>query len=168
MITTLIGFLGSSAFGSITGSLFAWLNKREERAELKAKHEHEQAMATINNAQALALADKAREGMREAGEQAVYKAEADAFVVSQQAANQKPTGKIAEIIWSSVRPVITLWLLIATTLITIRLGRIIGGFDAIPIVDVLSIWKSVISELLALTGYAVGWWFGARGSSKKK
>lgn len=165
---TLLAFLGSSTFGSIIGSFSAWAAHREERLLAVEKNKHEQVMAQLQNQQQLALADKAKEQTVVAGEQAVAKAEADAFTASQVAANQKPAGKWAELIWSAVRPLITAYLLVIMTILGVQLGRIIGGLQSLPISEVTGLYVFIIHEACGLTGFAVSWWFGARGTSKAK
>ena len=165
---TLVSFLGSSVFGSIIGSVSSWAAHREERLLAAEKYKHEAAMATIQNQQQLALGVQAKEQIVVAGEQAVFKAEADAFTASQVAANQKPTSKAAEIIWSAVRPAITAYLLVIMSILGFQLSKIMGGLEAMPLTEIIALYGFIIHETCALTGLAVAWWFGARGTSKKQ
>lgn len=84
---TLVSFLGSSVFGTIIGSISSWAAHREERLLAVEKNRHAQVMAQIQNQQQLALGIQAKEQLVVVGENAVSKAEADAFTASQVAAN---------------------------------------------------------------------------------
>ena len=72
-MTALLSILTSGAFGSALGSLFQWLNRKTEIAAKKMEYDHDERMADLQNQQALALADKAKEQVVAAGEQAVAK-----------------------------------------------------------------------------------------------
>ena len=70
-MSMILSILGSSAFGTALGSFFQWLNRKEERASLAEKNRHDEAMQTLANSQAIALADKGIEAAKEAGKTAV-------------------------------------------------------------------------------------------------
>lgn len=151
MITTIIGFLGSGAFGSIVGAFFGFLNRKGDQA-------HAQAMAALSNEQALALADKAREQVSEAGRQVVAATEASAFVESQKAAIEQ---------WRWVRPVLTCYLVGVMTYLAIGISSIVGGLDAFDKTAMFALYSEVVGQVFFLVNLAVSWWFGARGSSPR-
>ena len=66
-MSALLSILTSGAFGSALGSLFQWLNRKTEIAAKKMEYDHAERMADLQNQQALALADKAKEQVVAAG-----------------------------------------------------------------------------------------------------
>lgn len=166
-MTALLSFLGSGAFGSIVGAMFAWLNKRAEIVAQKNKFEHDRDMAKLANDQALAVADKARAQTREVGEQAVAGEEAKAFTASQIAANQKPETAWMEVIMGCVRPLITLYLLVLGTLLASEISGLVGGLNAFDQKELFGLYAGVIDQVFFLLNLTISWWFGARGSSPR-
>jgi hypothetical protein len=161
----IISFLGSGAFGSIIGALFAWLNRREERAVQAEKYKHEQAMVGLQNQQNLLLADKAKEQVREAGQQAVAKAEVDAFAKSQE--TFRPKTAFMEVVNGVIRPLITIYLLVAGTYIAFEVNTLVGGLKSFDPATLFTLYGSVIDQVFFLLNLTVSWWFGARGSSPR-
>ena len=164
---SLISLFGSSAFGALFGSLFSWLNKREERAELAEKNAHEEKMQGIANTQALALASKAIEGTVVAGEQVVAAKEADAFVASQQSAFQATTSHAVEIARGLMRPLITCYVLGVATYFAYNISALVGGLKTLDPAATFALYGNIIDEIFFLANLCVSWWFGARGSSKR-
>lgn len=131
---------------------------------LGEKNRHDEAMMNLQNQQALALADKAREGVVAAGEQAVAKVEADAFVES-----QKVTGvPISELLKSWVRTGIVCYLLILATILTLKVGRLVGGLESLDPKVLIPLYADIIAQVFFLVNLAVSWYFGSRGTSVSK
>lgn len=163
-MSAILSVLGSGAFGSAIGSLFQWLNRKAEIQAKVAEYKHDEQMATLKNQQDLALADKAREQVVAAGEQAVAKVEADAFVES-----QKATGvPISEILKSWVRTGIVCYLLILATFLAAKVGRLVGGLDTLDPKVLMPLYADIICQVFFLVNLAVSWYFGARGTSISK
>lgn len=120
MLSALFSFLGGSAFRMIWGEVAAFVNRRQEHAQeldrmrLQADLEasrHDRDMARIKLQSDLGVKE-----VQIAGDIALAKAEADAFVEAMRNAN-KPTGVAWVDAWNgSIRPAaatiaLTLWFL---------------------------------------------------------
>ena len=163
-MSAILSILGSGAFGSALGSLFQWLNRKAEIKAKEAEFKHDEAMAALKNQQDLALADKAREQVIAAGEQAVAKVEADAFVES-----QKATGiPLGEMLKSWVRTGIVCYLLVLATFLAAKVGRLVGGLDSLDPSVLMPLYADIICQVFFLVNLAVSWYFGARGTSSSK
>lgn len=158
---TLLSILGSGAFGSALGSFFQWLNRKAEISAKTAEFKHAEAMLGLQNQQALALADKAREGVVAAGEQAVAKVEADAFVESQKAT----TIPMGELLKSWVRTGVVCYLLLLASFLAAKVGRLVGGLESLDTAVLMPMYADIIAQVFFLTNLAVSWYFGARGTS---
>jgi hypothetical protein len=165
-MTALLSVLTSGAFGSALGSLFQWLNRKTELAAKKMEYEHEEKMADLKNQQALALADKAKEQVREAGEQTVAKVEADAFVESQKSTST--TTPLSDMLKSWMRASITAYLLILGTYLAWNIGRLVGGLESLDTAILIPIYTDIIAQVFFLVNLTVSWFFGARGTASSK
>ena len=163
-MSAILSILGSGAFGSALGSLFQWLNRKVEIQAKAAEYKHAEAMIEIGNKQAIALADKAMQQTREAGEQTVAKLEADAFVESQKA----PTVPIGEILKSWVRTAIVAYLLLLATFLAMKVGRLVGGLESLDTAVLMPLYADIVAQVFFLVNLAVSWYFGARGTSISK
>ena len=157
----ILDILGSAGFGSVIGGVFGYLTKREERENLKMKLSHDLNMLKAKTDATLQVAKINMEQAKVAGELAVEKLDARAFKES-----QKSVGKIAEGLKSFVRPVILGLLMYQTFLILSNLKEITGGLDALPVEDVVGLYKVVVLSVTGLTATAVGWYFAARSSKQ--
>lgn len=131
---------------------------------LAEKNRHDEQMLGLQNQQALALADKAREGVVAAGEQAVAKVEADAFVESQKASGVP----ISELLKSWVRTLIVVYLLVLATILTLKVGRLVGGLESLDPKVLIPLYADIIAQVFFLVNLAVSWYFGSRGTSVSK
>lgn len=163
-MSAILSILGSGAFGSALGSLFQWLNRKAEIQAKSAEYKHAEAMIDLQNKQAIALADKAMQQTREAGEQAVAKVEADAFVESQKA----PTVPIGEILKSWVRTAIVAYLLLLATFLAMKVGKLVGGLESLDTAVLMPLYADIVAQVFFLVNLAVSWYFGARGTSISK
>ncbi|MBU6955983.1 hypothetical protein KP814_31850 [Hahella sp. HN01] len=67
-----------------------------------------------------------------------------------------------------MRPLITVYLLILATFVTLNISRHLGGVGALSPVDLMALYKEAIAKMLFLTTTAVTWWFGSRPSQLRK
>ena len=163
-MSALLSILTSGAFGSALGSLFQWLNRKTEIAAKKMEYDHDERMADLQNQQALALADKAKEQVVAAGEQAVAKVEASAFVESQKT----PLTPLSDMLKSWMRASITAYLLILGTYLAWNIGRLVGGLEALDTAILIPIYTDIIAQVFFLVNLTVSWFFGARGTASSK
>lgn len=175
MIESILGIFSGGAFGAVTGLVGSWLTKREERATLELKQAHESKMRELDideakqeHSRALELADKKNQAVQtEAEIQADIKA-AETFETSIKVGNQ-PSG----IAWidgfrSLMRPLITLFLLLASVVLTVKISTLGVGLETLGVEPLSAMLQQIINELLFLTTTVVTWWFGTRGSSTFK
>lgn len=153
--------LGSSAIGSLLGGVFGWLSKREERASMALKMEHDLSMIQAKTTANIQIAKMGIEEAKVAGTLMVDKLEATAFVES-----QKSTSKVADIIKSVIRPIILGLLMYQSYLIINSLESITSGLTSLPEQDIIDLYKIVILSVTGLTATAVGWYFAARSSKQ--
>lgn len=159
----LLQFLGSSAFGTFLGSLFGWLNRREENKDKQNLRLHEQTMEKMKFDQQLALAEKKIQEVAEVGKQAVAQEEAKAFTESQKVVNG-----FSEILKSWARLVFTAVLLYQCMKISADISRLVGGLEKLPVDYLVEQYKFIIGEFFCLSGTALGWFFAARGTASSK
>lgn len=139
MIESLLAIMTSSGFGAVTGGIFGWLNRREDR---KAR-EKDQAFK-IAHIKATSAAE-------------VSNSEADAFKES-----QITKSTLGDIIKSAVRPVITGYLMYMVYLIYGQLEQLTGGISALPAAEVVDLYRAIVLNILCLASMAVSWWFASR------
>lgn len=164
-MSMILSILGSSAFGTALGSFFQWLNRKEERASLAEKNRHDEAMQTLANSQAIALADKGIEAAKEAGKTAVEQEEAKGFTES-----QKPSviSAFSEALKSWVRAIIVAYLLALCTYLAVEINSLVGGLSSIPVDQLTEMYREIIAQSFTLLSFAVGWYYAARGTSISK
>ncbi len=174
MITTILGFLTSSAFGAIIGGVGAYFTKVEKRKADAQNHKFEYQMARLDiqadnlaRAHELKLVGKQIERAEAEGEIAVDILEGNAFVESVRTNKLKTSYKWVEAIRSLMRPLITMYLLILSTGLTVYIGSLIGGFKIMSEEYLLTAFTGIIDQVLFLTMLAIGWWFGSRPDKKK-
>lgn len=159
----LLQFLGSSAFGTILGSLFGWLNRREENKDKQNLRLHEQTMQKMQFDQQVTLAEKKIQEVAEVGKQTVLQEEAKAFTESQKVVNG-----FSEILKSWARLIFTTVLLYQCIKISNDISRLVGGLESLPMDYLTEEYKFVIGEFFCLCGTALGWFFAARGMASSK
>lgn len=161
MITSILSFFGSSAFGAMLGSVFSWLTKREEIKLQAAQWAHDEAMTRLQNEQALALASKQIEAKQEEGKTVVQGKEADAFVESLKGPS------VSETVLRWVRPVLACTTLGATFWLFAKVYTLVGGLSALDAATLLAILTSIIDTVLCMASLGYSWFFGSRGSSPR-
>lgn len=157
----ILDILGSAGFGSALGGIFGFLAKREERANLQMKLDHEIDMVEAKTNASLAVAKMGIETAKVAGQLLVEKVEAKAFEVS-----QKPISKFAGNLKACIRPIILGVLMYQTYKILESLEALTGGLEAFSPDEVLGLYRIVILSVTGLTATAVGWYFASRSSKQ--
>lgn len=157
----ILSILGSAGFGSVVGGIFGWLGKREERASMQMKYDHDVSMLKAQTEATVEAAKLGIETAKVAGSLAVEKIEASAFRDS-----QVTKSSWAEGIKSLIRPAILGMLLWQTYGILVSLEEITGGLVNMPQEDVLGLYRIVVLSVTGLTATAVGWYFAARSSKQ--
>lgn len=159
MIETLLGFLGSSAFGSITGIFGNWITRREERKnkEIDNKHEldvlkYQKELGQQNHEHQLQIADKNIE-------QTTVEGELNAFTESQK--NDSGWMDKAKAI---VRPLLTTYLAMMTTIIAYQVHTLVGGLEGVDPTQLSGIYEDIIQNVLYLTNLAFSWWYASRSN----
>lgn len=173
MLETILGLFSSSAFGAITGLIGSYLTKIEERKNLELKYNFDLKMAdirlketTIENTHQIAIADKQMEKSKIEGEIKIEEGELASFKDSINIGNQNTGNTIIDGIRSLMRPLITTYLLIVSSILTVLVWNLVDGLDSLPKEELISILQHVIYSVMSLTSMAVCWWYGARSSSK--
>jgi len=157
----LLDVLGSAGLGSIVGGVFGWLGKREERANMKMKFDHDLNMLNAKTDAAIEVAKMGIEEAKNAGLLLVDKIEAKAFERS-----QKSVSNFADNIKSLIRPIILGLLMYQTYMIIDSLETLTGGLESFKPEEVLGLYRIVVLSVTGLTATAVGWYFAARSSKQ--
>lgn len=142
MLEALMTIMSSSGVGAITGGIFGWLNRREDRKMRQADQEFE-----LKRLSAQSQAD-------------VQSSEARAFEES-----QKTLSSVGGAIKSAVRPVITGALLYMTYGVLMELETMTGGLNSLPADQSVKLYRDITLNIISLTATAVSWWFASRPSS---
>lgn len=142
MLEALMTIMSSSGVGAITGGVFGWLNRREDRKTRQADQEFE-----LRRLDAQSKAD-------------VQSSEARAFEES-----HKTISKVGEAIRSTVRPIISGALLYMTYSILMELEALTGGLNSLPADQTVKLYRDITLNIISLTATAVSWWFASRPSS---
>lgn len=159
-MSSLLSFLVSPALAALFGSLFQWLNRKEERAAAKDKMLHEEQMQTIANNQQIALAEKHLQEVVTQGQIDVEKVDAKSFGVSQTISSPR-----SEMLKSWARlSLVTIQGIVCTTL-TVMIYRQVGGLNSLDKVALIALFSDSVATCFYL--YIIGfcWYFGARGSA---
>jgi len=142
MLEALMTIMSSSGVGAITGGIFGWLNRREDRKIRQADQAFElqrlEAQSKVN----------------------IQTSEAKAFEES-----QKTVSRVGDAIKSAVRPLITGALLFLTYGILMELKQITGGLSSLPVEQTVGLYRDITLNIISLTATAVSWWFASRPSS---
>ena len=171
----LLSILTSTGAGGIIGVVGSWLTKREERKNIQLQFERDVKLAEIRKDEAkieadheLALADKQIERAQVEGSVAIDQAEIEAFTDGLKEQSKNYGIKVVDGIRGLMRPLITVYLLIIATLLTLKINQLVGGLDSLEMSELKGIYDNVINQMLFLTATAVTWWFGSRPSSQRR
>lgn len=164
----LVDVFTSGGFGAVTGLVGGLVTKHIERKEkaneraynLKARDQDLEELK-LEQAHELDMADKQVERAQVEGAIKIEHAEVGAFTES-----QKTLGKLTGALrW--VRPAITFFLLIGSTLLTVIVWNKVEGLDNFTPDQLTGLLWEMIMTILFLTVTAVTWWFGSRGGNIK-
>jgi hypothetical protein len=171
----LLSILTSTAAGGIIGVVGSWLTKREERKNIQLQFERDVKLAEIRKDEAkieadheLALADKQIERAQVEGSVAIDQAKIEAFTDDLKEQSKNYGIKVVDGIRGLMRPLITIYLLVIATLLTLKINQLVGGLDSLEMSELKGIYDNVINQMLFLTATAVTWWFGSRPSSQRR
>ncbi|OGD52542.1 hypothetical protein A3K80_09165, partial [Candidatus Bathyarchaeota archaeon RBG_13_38_9] len=173
MIGEIISIFTSGGFGAIVGGIGSIFTRIEERKAKKDQYEHDLEMAKIaleesklDRDHELAMADKERIKAEVEGEIETKKLDYQALIESVKDAS-KPTGiKWVDGVRALMRPLITTYLLIVSTVIAVQVFRYTKGLESLSPAEILTMYKDLISNINFLTNVAVTWWFGTRSTNK--
>lgn len=167
------GFMASGGLGAIVGGVFSWLDKREEREQMKLRLAHEERMADIDvqlqqaeHDHALAVADKNLEQTRVEADIAADIAETELAKASVNAQAQPSGNPLIDGALRFVRPIITAYLLWMVTDIYRDLETATGGIQALPVEAAGELYQYVVMQILFLGTTATVFWFGSRRNSR--
>ncbi|WP_018692506.1 hypothetical protein [Algicola sagamiensis] len=158
----LMDLFTSSGVGAIIGTVGSWLTKREERESLKLKFQHQYNMAQLNASHALEQEASQRDTLQTQGKVAVQNIEAEAFKQSMQASLVNTGSQLVDGIRGLMRPAITIFLLVMSTLLALKIHALINGLETLGNDAMFELYRHIIMQLLFMTSTAVTWWFGSR------
>ena len=171
-MSVLLSIFTSGGFGAILGLVGSWLTKKEERKSLELKYKQDLLLADkrkeemlLENQHELLVADKQFDRAKMESTMKIEEKDIDAFTESQKTSG---SFKLVESLRTLTRVFIVTYLLGVTTYFAYNISCVIGGFAAIPIIELTAIYKNILIELVFLTNLSVSWWFGSRASSKVK
>lgn len=174
MLDALLGIMSSGGLGAVVGLAGSLATKWLEYKTMDQKLNFEVKMADLRKQElemehkhALAVIDKEIDVARTEGEIARDVAEMEAFTESQRQAQVK-YGGIVDKIRGLMRPLITVYLMIITTIITSSVWERLGGLTALPADTVMNLFEYLVHSAVFLTITAVTWWFGTRPSEWRK
>ena len=156
MITgiALSGIVG--LFGGIAEKFTAYKTKKLELEAEQRRFEHEVQLRKVD-AEIMAQEWAARTKVAEVEAEAVVEAEnSKAFAASYQLEPKKYGIKWLDALRGSIRPVLTLYLVVLTSIMYYRTDG--GRIDP----------QMVAEAILSMTVMVVGWWFGSRETKKSK
>lgn len=157
----LLTLLGSSGFGAITGGVFGWLSKREERENIKIRYQHQIELIKAQSNAAIETAKLNNQTRQVVAQLEVEKEETRAFTAS-----QATTSSFAEVLKSFIRPAILGVLMYQSYVIFQSLEKISGGLSTLPVEDIVDLYRIMILSVTGLTSVAVGWYFAQRTSKQ--
>jgi len=102
------------------------------------------------------------------GSVAIDQAKIEAFTDDLKEQSKNYGIKVVDGIRGLMRPLITVYLLVIATLLTLKINQLVGGLDSLEMSELKGIYDNVINQMLFLTATAVTWWFGSRPSSQRR
>jgi len=159
-MSSILSFLVSPALAALFGSLFQWLNRKEERAAQKDKFAHEEQMQQIANNQQIAIAEKQLQQVVVQGQIDVEKEDAASFGKSQAISSP-----FSETLKSWARLALVALQGIVCTTLTVMIYRQVGGLSSMDKAALIALFSDSVATCFYL--YIIGfcWFFGARGSA---
>lgn len=161
IIETIITLLSSSGVGAILGTINGWIQRREERENLKLRYDHEENLENLRIQDRKLAHEQQQEAAVVNNAHEIEVEEVKAFNGSLQTSEKGQTVK------AMVRPLVLLYLLTMTTAIVIGLVRLMGDLDALAgenMDEIMDLVKACVYMVLSLTSMAVSWYFAQRPS----
>ena len=165
----LVDIFSSGGLGAITGLVGGWLAKKEARKmrELefeieKENRKYDLAELKLEHTQQLTIQQLDIELAELEGDMEIASTEADAFLQSIKEQGKSTGNAIFDGFKSMVRPFITFWLLFELSMLSSELAELTGGLKNLPIVDLSTMYLSVVNAIIFLATTATGWWFASR------
>lgn len=158
---SIVSILASPLLGSVTGSIFQWLNRREERATAREKMAAEAKLIELQNAHTILVAEKQLTATIKQGELEIEKVEASAFVESQKATSSSKS----DMLKSWARVVLVSYTALVCLVLTYLVARQIGGIGAMEKYALTALFSEAVSQFFFMFGLAFSWFFGARGTA---
>lgn len=170
----LIDLFATGGFGTVVGLLGSYMTKREERLSQQIRLESEKQMAELRikeqeleQAHELGMADKQMQRAEVEGALKIGEVEAAAFVASVKESGKKIGITFIDGVRGMMRPLITTYLLIVSTILAYKLNALVGGLQVLPADEVYKLYREVIQQIIFLTATAVTWWFGSRPTQRR-
>jgi len=192
MLTSIMSFFGSAAFGGITGLFGVIAGKVGDYFTLKQKNafdlamrDKDMAIAQIEATKEVTIAQDTNNANREIAESAMIAQtqsasyEADrAEYLTHDLIEHAPTWAsgiisvglgIVDFVRGMTRPGITLYLCVLTTMMYYQMEKIVAmsSTPAFTPADAVKIIILIVDAVIYLTTVCVTWWFGSRPKSKK-
>lgn len=165
----IVDIFASGGLAGIVGAVSGHLSRKQDNIRKYKDQAHELSMSKVSlleskaeRAHQLLVVDKELNIVETEGEIKIESKELEAFLESQK--DNKQSGQPG-IRW--VRPIITGYLLLLATYISWKIFDITGGLEALDPDIQVDLLIQIVDSIFFLVTLAVGWFFGARGSSKK-
>jgi hypothetical protein len=177
-----IEFLGSAAFGGITGLFGGIINRIADHYTTKERHKHEQLMLDKNTkylqleterdvqvAKEQANAIKEKSGLDAMAKS--YDADRATYFDAKMIDGLPPLAKViiaafmafVDFVRGLTRPGITLYLCVLTTIMYMEQKTILAQLQISPDpLMALGVTRDLVHAVIYLTTMAVGWWFATR------
>lgn len=154
-----IGTIFTGGLGGIIGSVGSFFVKKSE-------HSHEIKMREMDLKEMQMESSLEIQKIETESQIATEIAASKSFSISQKLGNLITGIKWVDAVRGLMRPLITSSLLTVSFILTLNISRIIGGLEAIPINELMDIYKNIINQVFFLTNLCVSWWFGSRPTKK--
>lgn len=173
----ILSLLGSATGGGLLGIAGNFLKGRAEIKGKKLDYEHERGMRSLDMAELKMEATLKNQqiSLENTGKLALANVEADrakdvAAAELQQASYSADKaqygGGFVDKWRGSMRPGMTMYLLVLMTYIACQINGIVGGVDQLGTEQIWGLYENLINSIVFLTTTAVTWWFGSRPTNK--
>ena len=173
----ILSMLGSATGGGLLGVAGNFLKSRSELKAKELDHKHELAtrIHDIEEMQLEAVLRKEQISLENEGALALANVEAQRsqdvaasglMVASFTADKATYGGGIVDTIRGLIRPLITVYLLVAFTVLCFKITTMVVGLDAMNSDELIELYKELIHSVIFLTTTATCWWFGSRATNK--
>lgn len=188
MLTSIMSFFGSAAFGGLTGLFGVIAGKVGDYFTLKQKNafdlamrDKDMAIAQIEATKEVTIAQDTNNANREIAESKLQETSYDADkaqYLTHDVIEHAPVWSqgivalalgIVDFVRGMTRPGLTLYLCILTALMYYQMEKIVtmSQAPAFTPADAVKIIVLIVDAVIYLTTVCVTWWFGSRPQSKK-